>query len=165
MFRSVADFVDRFGFESQTTAKVLDALTEESLSQAIADDHRTLGRIAWHIVTTYPEMAGQIGIPFAGVDANAPVPKLEEIKSAYAHATKAVSDAVKSWGEEDLLKVDNLYGENWERGKTLLILISHEAHHRGQMTVLMRQAGITVPGVYGPALEEWANFGAKPPAV
>jgi uncharacterized damage-inducible protein DinB len=27
------------------------------------------------------------------------------------------------------------------------------------MTVLMRQAGIKVPGVYGPAKEEWAAYG------
>jgi hypothetical protein len=28
------------------------------------------------------------------------------------------------------------------------------------MTVLMRQAGLRVPGVCGPSLEEWALFGA-----
>ena len=32
-----------------------------------------------------------------------------------------------------------------------MTLINHQNHHRGQMTVLMRQAGLTVPGVYGPA--------------
>jgi hypothetical protein len=33
------------------------------------------------------------------------------------------------------------------------------------MTVLMRQAGLKVPGVYGPAREEWAAYGMPPPAV
>jgi uncharacterized damage-inducible protein DinB len=41
----------------------------------------------------------------------------------------------------------------------LQALISHEIHHRGQMTVLMRQAGLKVPGIYGPAREEWAAYG------
>ena len=41
----------------------------------------------------------------------------------------------------------------------LSALIRHEAHHRGQMTVLMRQAGLTVPGVYGPSREEWVAYG------
>jgi uncharacterized damage-inducible protein DinB len=41
----------------------------------------------------------------------------------------------------------------------LRVLIQHEVHHRGQMTVLMRQAGLEVPGVYGPAREEWAACG------
>ena len=43
--------------------------------------------------------------------------------------------------------------------------LSHQTHHRGQMTVLMRQAGLTVPGVYGPAREEWAAMGMEPPTV
>jgi hypothetical protein len=29
----------------------------------------------------------------------------------------------------------------------------------------MRQAGLRVPGVYGPALEEWSAYGMPPPAV
>ena len=42
-----------------------------------------------------------------------------------------------------------------------MTLINHQNHHRGQMTVLMRQAGLTVPGVYGPAKEEWATAGME----
>jgi uncharacterized damage-inducible protein DinB len=30
------------------------------------------------------------------------------------------------------------------------------------MTVLMRQAGIKVPGIYGPSKEEWEAMGIKP---
>jgi uncharacterized damage-inducible protein DinB len=52
-----------------------------------------------------------------------------------------------------------MYGEKWTRAMALRALIQHEVHHRGQMTVLMRQAGLTVPGVYGPAREEWAAYG------
>lgn len=39
------------------------------------------------------------------------------------------------------------------RGKFLRMLIDHQTHHRGQMTVLLRQAGLTVPGVMGPTKE------------
>jgi uncharacterized damage-inducible protein DinB len=31
------------------------------------------------------------------------------------------------------------------------------------MTVLMRQAGLKVPGIYGPSYEEWLQFGMKAP--
>ncbi|MGB5893715.1 MAG: DinB family protein, partial [Ignavibacteriaceae bacterium] len=34
-------------------------------------------------------------------------------------------------------------------------------HHRGQLTVIMRLAGLKVLGVYGPAGEERANMGIK----
>jgi uncharacterized damage-inducible protein DinB len=52
-----------------------------------------------------------------------------------------------------------MYGEKWTRGFTLYVLIAHQSHHRGQMTVLMRQAGLKVPGVCGPSKEEWAAYG------
>ena len=46
----------------------------------------------------------------------------------------------------------------------LMTLINHQNHHRGQMTVLMRQAGLTVPGVYG-SKEEWAAAGMEAPKM
>ena len=43
----------------------------------------------------------------------------------------------------------------WKKGQVLTVLIRHQIHHRAQMTVLIRQAGLKVPGVYGPSREEW----------
>ena len=60
---------------------------------------------------------------------------------------------------------DDMYGEMWKKGKTLGVLVTHQIHHRGQLTVVMRLAGLKVPGVYGPAKEEWANYGMKPQGV
>jgi uncharacterized damage-inducible protein DinB len=54
-----------------------------------------------------------------------------------------------------------MYGQRWKRGFTLTALVEHQIHHRGQMTVLMRQAGLRVPGIYGPAREDWASMGMK----
>ena len=48
------------------------------------------------------------------------------------------------------------------REHVLISLVRHQAHHRAQMTVLMRQAGLAVPGIYGPAREEWAAMGMEP---
>ena len=44
-------------------------------------------------------------------------------------------------------------------------LFLHQIHHRGQMTVLMRQAGLEVPGVYGPSRPEWAHYGMPEPLI
>jgi hypothetical protein len=33
------------------------------------------------------------------------------------------------------------------------------------MTVLMRQAGLEIPGLYGPARQEWAAYGMTPPTI
>jgi uncharacterized damage-inducible protein DinB len=45
------------------------------------------------------------------------------------------------------------------------VLVTHQTHHRAQMTVLMRQAGLQVPGIYGPVKEGWAAYGMNVPAV
>ena len=84
----------------------------------------------------------------------------------YSMAGWELLDAIKSsWDDAGLQIEDEMYGEKWKRGVTLAILIHHEVHHRGQMTVLMRQAGLLVPGFYGPAKEEWSNYGGQPPEV
>ncbi|NHN35043.1 hypothetical protein G9U52_35530 [Paenibacillus sp. S3N08] len=58
-----------------------------------------------------------------------------------------------------------MFGEPWKNGFTLNAFVKHEIHHRGQLTILMRQAGLPLPGVYGPAKEEWATMGMEAPVV
>jgi hypothetical protein len=33
------------------------------------------------------------------------------------------------------------------------------------MTVLMRLAGLKIPGLYGPSKEEWSRYGMKEPEI
>jgi uncharacterized damage-inducible protein DinB len=54
-----------------------------------------------------------------------------------------------------------MYGERWPRGATLLALVVHQTHHRGAMTVLMRQAGLAVPSIYGPNREQSEAIGLR----
>ncbi|HUJ75909.1 MAG TPA: DinB family protein, partial [bacterium] len=56
------------------------------------------------------------------------------------------------------------YGRPWRRASVLSSLVRHQIHHRGQLTVLMRQAHLVVPGIYGPAREEWVTMGMEPQA-
>ena len=63
---------------------------------------------------------------------------------------------VKSqWKDEDLEEEVNMYGEMWKKGTVLSVLMKHQAHHCGQLTILMRLEGHKVQGVYGPSKEEW----------
>ncbi|MDX9857770.1 MAG: DinB family protein [candidate division Zixibacteria bacterium] len=167
MYRSVADFKKFWAMETEKTRKIFDALTDQSLNQSVAGGHRTLGRIAWHIVTTIPEMAGRTGLTFNSVKHDAPVPKrAKEIAEKFqAAADEVLSQISAKWNDDTLLVKDDMYGEQWPKGETLLVLQIHQTHHRGQMTVLMRQAGLNVPGAYGPSKEEWAAYGAPPPEI
>lgn len=167
MIHSIEEFSAQWEQESNGTRRIMDALTDESLTQAVADDHRTLARMAWHIIGTIPEMGERTGLKLDGPHESDPVPaSATEIKQGYDQAAKSLAEQVKkNWTDETLPVEDDMYGETWKRGQTLAILINHEIHHRGQMTVLMRQAGLTVPGVYGPAKEEWVNYGMESPSV
>ena len=162
MFRTIEDFRTAWDYEAEMTGKVLLNLTDESLNTKVYEDGRTLGFLGWHLAITLNEMLGLVGLTI-----DAPVPdtvcptSAAEIARVYGIGAKSVGDEVsKNWNAETLLVEDDMYGETWSRGMTLFYLIAHQTHHRGQMTVLMRQAGLRVPGIYGPAKEEWAAFGA-----
>jgi uncharacterized damage-inducible protein DinB len=166
MFRRVADFQKAWEHESGSTLRILGALTDPSLAQAVTKDDRTLGRLAWHIATTPAEMMERTGLSVGGPSHDSPPPtSAAAIVAAYQAASKAVAAGVAGWSDATLEVEDDMYGEKWARGLTLQSLVAHQAHHRGQMSVLMRQAGLKVPGVYGPAREEWTAYGMKPPAV
>jgi len=167
VFRTIADFERAWSHEGAETLKVLKALDDASLKQPVAVGHRTLGRLAWHLTGTLAEMMNRTGLAVEGPAEGAPAPAhAAEIASAYERSSRSLLMQIKErWNDAALLVEDEMYGDKWARGSTLLALVSHQAHHRGQMTVLMRQAGLKVPGVYGPALEEWSAFGAPPPEI
>jgi len=166
MFRRISDFAATWEREREGTLRVLRALDDRSLDHAVASGHRTLGRLAWHITTTIAEMMDRTGLKVAGPAHESPVPaRAGEIAGAYEAASQAVLDQVRGWSDATLETTDDMYGERWPRGVTLQALVAHQTHHRGQMTVLMRQAGLGVPGVYGPAREEWSAMGMPAPEV
>jgi len=165
MFTTIEHFKKNWQMESDNTRKIFATLTDKSLKQLVADGHWSLGRTAWHIAQSIPEMANHTGLKVEGAGEKDPVPdSAEKIKQAYDTAAKTLMEQVTgNWTDKTLYVEDDMYGETWARGITLYILLKHEIHHRGQMTVLMRQAGLKISGVYGPSKEEWANYGAQPP--
>jgi uncharacterized damage-inducible protein DinB len=167
MFTSVKAFTDHWKEQSDATRKILGALSEKSLSAKVAPEHRNLARMAWHIALTIPEMAKLTGLKLEGPKKDAPLPKtLKEIREGYDVAADSLLEQVQTnWTDATLQVEDNMFGENWKRGYSLLVIVQHEIHHRGQMTVLMRQAGLKVPGVFGPSKEEWADYNAPVPEI
>lgn len=165
MYRTVQDFLDDWKQESASTLKVMKALNDDSLRQKVYADGRSLGFLAWHIINTLGEMGSKAGLNIdAPAEHTATPTSAAVLAQAYERTSQSVSENVrKQWNDAMLPEVVDMYGEKWSRGAVLYAIIKHEAHHRGQMTVLMRQANLKVPGVYGPAKEEWVAFGMKAP--
>lgn len=165
MFRRIDDFLKAYENLTGSTARVLDLLGEEHLAPPAGQNHRTPGQLAWHLVTSIVEMMSRTGLALSSVDQDSlPPATAEEIRKAYRDASAELVKAIGSgWTDETLLQTDNLYGQTWERGMTLAVLVNHEIHHRAQIVILLRQAGLAVPGVCGPAKEEWSAYGMEAP--
>jgi len=133
----------------------LERITDESLSRPVAPGHRTLGELAWHLTTALQEIAGKAGLRFEGPGNTVARPATAQaVRGAYVHAARSLAEAIaKNWTDETLSERHDVYGMQWENGATLMVMLHHEIHHRGQMTVLMRQAGLKLPGVYGPSAD------------
>jgi uncharacterized damage-inducible protein DinB len=156
MFRHVQDFLETWTSESQATLRVFRALSDGSLSHGVAPGGYTLGSLAGHItgsIAGLPANAGLLPMPGA-------MPELASVKAlvaAYEHNANQVAEAVKEkWSDAQLGEEITIFGRSVRKGVVLAMLISHQGHHRAQMTVLMRQAGLKVPGVYGPSQDDLA---------
>lgn len=161
MYHNLQDFINDWKYESEATLKVFNNLTDESLTKKVNENVRTAGRLAWHITTSISEMAQQTGLKFHTIDDKATVPAVvKEIVDKYKTASENLLSEIKEkWTDESLQEEDDMYGEMWKRGTTLEVIINHQIHHRGQLTVIMRLLGLKIPGIYGPAKEEWVNYG------
>jgi uncharacterized damage-inducible protein DinB len=164
MYATVADFLEDWKYESEATTKILERLTDDSLARRVHGEGRTLGFLAWHVALTPVEMLSRSGIAFRELDEDAPLPATAaEIAATYRSVAAAVAQQVSAWNDSSLSEEHDMYGERWTKRMVLLSLVKHQIHHRAQMTVLMRQAGLAVPGVYGPAKEEWTAYGMDAP--
>ncbi len=164
MYCKLQDFIVDFQQESEHTLKIFHHLTNESLSTRVYPEGRTLGTIAWHITKTIPEMSSYLNIEVEGPKESDPPPdNSNEIIAEYEKAAKSLlSEIPKKINDSMLDEEIEIYHEKWQLKSILYSLIKHEIHHRAQITILMRQAGLFVPGVYGPSKEEWKQYGMEP---
>lgn len=162
MFYKIADFLPEWDEEYKLTLKALNALTDESLKQPIADDRRTLGQIAWHLPKSLRYM-GSLGLTLPGQTGDSVPVSAAAIAEEYASVGLKLREAVAAqWSDEDLLASQEIMGKPYTNGASLRFTLMHQAHHRGQMTVLMKQAGLKVPGLYGPSYDDWLASGSDP---
>ncbi|OWY24167.1 hypothetical protein C7N43_05440 [Sphingobacteriales bacterium UPWRP_1] len=163
MYSTVSDFLTEWKTETDNTLKIFGALTNETLFSAVHPNVRTLGRLAWHITQTLTEMPARAGLLSADTLEHVPCPtEVSAITEQYAKHADAIAAAVQlQWTDATLQEQVEMYGEQWAKGFALRVLVTHQIHHRAQMTIVMRLLDLTVPGIYGPSKEEWAAWGMQ----
>lgn len=154
MYRQVDDFLSEWAASAHGTIQVLKAVTDEKLEQSIVEDHSTLGWLGWHLVGAAGYFSYLAGLQVPMIRQEDPIPsKVAEIVAAYEKVANDVKEEAAKLSNEDLLEEVKGFNGPVKRGALLRVLIDHQTHHRGQMTVLLRQAGLPVPGVLGPTKE------------
>jgi uncharacterized damage-inducible protein DinB len=160
MFRKIEDFLENWQNETVATLKLYKHITDEALHQQVNDSNRDILALLRHINYTVTELPNTAGLPIMINETI--LNSMEEIILHYEKDAKQLATVIKeSWRDESLTEEIPMYGSSWTKGTTLLILIMHQTHHRGQLTILMRQAGLMVSGIYGPTKEGWAAMGME----
>jgi uncharacterized damage-inducible protein DinB len=164
MFRRVNDFEKTWQYEAEGTLKVFNAIDSSVLTKKLHPQVRNMSVLAWHITTTLYEMLNLAGLQLEPILFPGDEPGSKQfILDSYEKLSGEVITQVKQhWSDSQLDDMVDMYGEKWSKGQVLSILIDHQAHHRGQLTVLLRMTGSKVPGIYGPANEEWSAMGMEP---
>jgi uncharacterized damage-inducible protein DinB len=148
--------------EAQTTRRVLERVPDDRLAWKPHDKSMSLGQLALHIASVPGAIAeiSQIS-PF-------PVPKFEQpsaksaaelipaLDESLAKARAVLgrlndADLAKTWrvvdGDREVMAIPV--------GAVLRsIMLNHWYHHRGQLSVYLRQVGVPVPSIYGPSADE-----------
>lgn len=156
MYRTINDFLKQWDVESTDTLNVFERITPTAAERRIDEGGKSLRELAWHITTSIGGVMTYAGLKFESPGFADPVPDtMQEIIEAYRRSAAAAKGAIATqWTDETLLEQVEMWGMLWMRGFAMTALALHQAHHRGQMTVVMRQAGLIPPAIYGPTRED-----------
>src|SRR5690606_29237179 len=111
MYRKLNDFIDDWAYESSSTQKIFDNLTDEALPQKVTSDGRDLGFIAWHLAVTIPELMERTGLKVEGPEEHSQPPSsAAEISAAYKKASDSLVEQLKAnWNDSMLEEEDDMY--------------------------------------------------------
>ena len=163
MYTTISEFVQDWTKESGTSLKVERALTDASLLLRSDPEGNSLGKIAWHMVQMIGGMGSAAGLTIQGPPRGTEPPNAAAaIADAYETAARSMAEQASAKLKDEQLETEiTAFGRSMTVASLLQALIRHQVHHRGQMTILMRMAGLVVPGIYGASREESAANRAR----
>lgn len=149
--------------EAKTTRRVLERVPLDKLAWKPHEKSMSLGQLAQHVAAT-PGTIGQSSVPDCfPVEDFAPDPSassteellhvheasMETAKSVLAGLddTRAMADWSLTAGGQPILTMTRL---DWIR----IYMLNHWYHHRGQLSVYLRELNVPVPAIYGPSADE-----------
>lgn len=148
--------------EADATRRVLQRVPGDQLGWKPHDKSMSLGQLALHVATVPGAVADAcVQEPFRDTSFNRPsaasaAELLPALERSLGQAREALGERDDDWfastwrfmdGEREMMAVP--------RGAFLRsVMLNHWYHHRGQLTVYLRQLNVPVPSIYGPSADE-----------
>lgn len=160
--------------ETQTTRRVLERVPDNQLAWRPHEKARTLGELALHVAmvpggvaelvaSPSPAQAPQFTDP-SPKSASELIPALDQSIAKVKEVLGGMDDAAlrATWrlmqGDRELLAVPRV-------AMLRSVMLNHWYHHRGQLSVYLRELGVPLPSIYGPSADENPFMAAQPSAA
>ncbi|SRR5713226_1035925 len=148
--------------EAQTTKRVLDRIPEDKLAWKPHPRSYSLGQLALHVAST-PGSVAALAVPDSMEAPNFSQPEAksrQEVLDTFSKSLESAKETLKKMDDARLMSKWTLT----KNGKVLMsvprigfirsILMNHNYHHRGQLSVYLRMLDVPVPSIYGPSADE-----------
>jgi uncharacterized damage-inducible protein DinB len=170
--RIIEGLLQELDQEAHTTRRVLERVPQAHLAWKPHEKSMTLGQLAMHIAVVPGAVAAGAAQPAVQRPAFAQ-PELSDVGELLPLLDASVARArtlLGHFSDEEMQATWRLMdGE-----RTLLalpraafvrnVMLNHWYHHRGQLSVYLRQLGVPLPSIYGPSADE-NPFAAVPAAA
>jgi uncharacterized damage-inducible protein DinB len=149
--------------EAHTTRRVLERVPDKHLAWRPHQKARTLGELALHVALVPGAVAELIASPSPAqaptfvdpspASASELIPTLDESLAKANRILTGMTDAAFT----DTLRMMQSDRELFAVPRAALlrsIMLNHWYHHRGQLTVYLRELDVAIPSIYGPSADE-----------
>jgi uncharacterized damage-inducible protein DinB len=160
---TIDDLLQEMDQEAKATRRVLERVPDNQLNWRPHEKARTLGELAMHVAIIPGALAELITSPSPHQvpQFTDPVPKsASELNPALEDSLGKARSALSKMDENKLKEVWRSMNGDEELFATsrhaLLreLMLNHWYHHRGQLTVYLKQLDVPIPSIYGPSADE-----------
>ena len=150
--------------EARSTRRVLERVPDNRLGWRPHEKARTLGQLALHIAMVPGAVAEFVASPSpAQAPQFGPDPSPACCADVVSTLDQSIAKAKKVLGAMDdatlmatwrMMKGDREIFAVHRAAMLRSIMLNHWYHHRGQLTVYLRELGVPLPSIYGPTADE-----------
>jgi uncharacterized damage-inducible protein DinB len=151
-----------FEQEAATTRRVLERIPSDQLGWKPHPKARSLGELAVHVATSQKNVTEALQKDtFEMARHEQAVPGTAEgIVAMFDDCTSSAKAMLGGMSDADLMSTWSLTAGGVPKftapkaGVVRMIVLNHIYHHRGQLSVYLRQLGVSLPSIYGPSADE-----------